>query len=214
MSRTVDLEPCTHVEVLVEEPSMEAALRVLLPQILGPISFSVYQHQSKAALLARLPARLRGYARSLQPGQRILVIVDRDRDDAAALRERLDGMAAAAGFGAERPLVLNRLAVEELEAWYFGDWAAVRRAYPKAPATIPQQAAYRQPDEIKGGTWEAFQRVLQEAGYFTGGLRKIEAARAVAEHMKPAHNTSPSFRELRATLAALSGAAGRSRTSV
>jgi hypothetical protein len=26
-------------------------------------------------------------------------------------------------------VVVNRLAIEELEAWYFGDWEAVRAAY-------------------------------------------------------------------------------------
>ena len=31
-----------HVEVLVEEPSAEAALRLLLPRILGAMSFQVY----------------------------------------------------------------------------------------------------------------------------------------------------------------------------
>ena len=30
-----------HVEVLVEEPSMDAVLRELLPKILGPIGFEI-----------------------------------------------------------------------------------------------------------------------------------------------------------------------------
>lgn len=73
----------------------------------------------------------------------------------------------------------------------------MRAAYPRVPASIPSQAPYRAPDAIAGGTWEAFERVLQAAGYFrTGGLRKIEAARAIAEHMVFARNTSPSFRAL------------------
>ncbi len=32
------------------------------------------------------------------------------------------------------------------------------------------------PDAIPGGTWEAFERVLQRSGYFQTGLRKLEAA--------------------------------------
>lgn len=35
---------------------------------------------------------------------------------------------------------------------------------------------------------------------FTSGLRKIEAARVIAEHMVPARNTSPSFCCLRDAL--------------
>ena len=50
-----------HVELLVEEPSMEAALRIALPRILGNLSFEVYPHQCKDELLQRLPQRLRGY---------------------------------------------------------------------------------------------------------------------------------------------------------
>ena len=45
------------------------------------------------------------------------------------------------------------------------------------------------------------ERVLQRAGYFKTGLRKIEAARTVAAHMEPSRNTSPSFGALRASLA-------------
>lgn len=58
-----------HIELLVEEPSMEAALRLLLPKIIGAQSFETYSHQGKSELLARLPQRLRGYA-SWLPDQR------------------------------------------------------------------------------------------------------------------------------------------------
>ena len=66
-----------------------------------------------------------------------------------------------------------------------------------APAS---QARYRSPHAIKGGTWETFERVMKAAGYFKTGLRKIEAARAVAAHMDPSRNTSPSFQVLRVAL--------------
>ncbi|MGH7270809.1 MAG: DUF4276 family protein [Polyangiaceae bacterium] len=191
-----------HVEVLVEEPSAGAALELLLPKILGSMSFAVHQHQGKNDLLAKLPGRLRGYAAWVPATCRILVIIDRDNEDCAKLKERLNNMARSAQLrphskvGAQPWVVVNRIAIEELEAWYFGDWQAVRAAYPKAAASIPRDAKYRQPDAIAGGTWEAFERVMKKAGYFTGGLRKIEAARAIAEHMDPSRNTSPSFRAL------------------
>ena len=51
-----------HLEVIVEEPSMEEALRPLLPKILGDISFEIYRHRCKDELLQRLPNRLRGYS--------------------------------------------------------------------------------------------------------------------------------------------------------
>jgi hypothetical protein len=96
--------------------------------------------------------------------------------------------------------VVKRIVVEELEAWFFGDWEAVREAYPRVPRSVPRGRRHRFPDAIQGGTWEAFERELQKAGYFKSGLRKIEAARAVAAHMDPARNESPSFCAVRDVL--------------
>lgn len=195
-----------HVEVLVEEPSMEAALRELLPKILTGVSFQIYPFQGKADLLQHLPHRFRGYASWLPENWRIVVIVDRDDDDCLQLKDHLEQIAKAAGFitkahAGDTPYsVINRLAIEELEAWYFGDWDAVKAAYPRVSVNIPQQAKYREPDAIAGGTWEAFERILKKAGYFKTGLRKIEAARTVASYMNPAHNRSPSFQVLRKAL--------------
>ena len=59
------------------------------------------------------------------------------------------------------------------------------------------------PDAIAGGTWEAFERVLRQAGYFGGGLPKIEVAREMAKHMDPARNTSASFGQFVQGLATL-----------
>lgn len=189
----------SHVEVLVEEPSMEAALRVLLPRVLGDLTFEVYRYQCKNELLKRLPERLQGYAAWLPDDHRIVVVADRDDDDCHELKQRLEQMAGDAGLrtrsnaGGSGYQVVNRLAIEELEAWYFGDWGAVKAAFPRVPGTIPNQARYRDPDAIAGGTWEAFESVLQCAGYFQTGLLKIEAARAIAEHWRPEENRSRSF---------------------
>jgi Domain of unknown function (DUF4276) len=196
-----------HIEILVEEPSMEAALELLLPKILPSVSFQIHTYQGKMDLLSKLPERLRGYSHWIPPTYRIVVVVDRDDEDCKALKGRLEEAAERAGLVTRSTartktnyVVVNRLAIEELEAWYFGDWQAVRAAYPKAHATVAAKAEYRAPDDIKGGTWEAFERLLQDVGYFRGGLRKIEAARAIAQHMVPARSTSPSFCALRDAL--------------
>jgi len=188
-----------HVEVLVEEPSTEAALRLLLPRLLGELSFEVYPFQCKQNLLDRLPDRLRGYRSWLPDNWRIVVLVDRDDDDCQQLKGQLEQMALDAGLTTRTAAhgltyeVVNRLVVEELEAWLFGDWVAVRAAYPKVSANVPRKAGYRDPDAILGGTWEALERTLKRAGYFKGGYRKIEAARAIAQHLTPDQNTSRSF---------------------
>jgi hypothetical protein len=194
------------VEVLVEDPSTEEAMKALLPRMLKGIPFSIHAFSCKHELLKRLPNRFAGYARWMSRDWRILVVVDRDDDDCNKLKQRLEQMAAESGLATKSNpkrgqfVVVNRVAIEELEAWFFGDWDAVRRAYPKVDANLPSQAKYRHPDRIAGGTWEAFERVLKASGYFKTGLRKIEVARAVAEHMDPGRNRSPSFRALRDAL--------------
>ena len=43
--------------------------------------------------------------------------------------------------------VVNRLAIEELEAWFFGDVEAMHTAYSKNPNKSPRsKAKYRNPD--------------------------------------------------------------------
>jgi uncharacterized protein DUF4276 len=202
--------PLAHLEVLVEEPSAETALNILLPQMIGTATFRVYPHTGKDNLLRKLPQRLNTYRRTLLPDWAVLVLIDADSRDCRVLKLELENMASAAGLTTRttnpgRYNVLNRIVVQELEAWYFGDWQAVRSAYPGVPATIARRAAFRDPDAITGGTWEAFERVLQRAGYFRGGLPKLDAAQNIAPHMDLFRNTSRSFQALRNALVVLSG---------
>lgn len=196
----------TIVDVMTEEPSMEAFLRIVLPGLLGGIPFEIHPFQDKDQLLARLPARLRGLARWIPEGYIVVVVVDRDDDECERLKATLEEMALQAGLRTRSsPLcsqfqVINRIAVEELEAWYFGDWDAVRTAYPKVSSRVPRQKEYRDPDAIQGGTWERFERVMQRAGYFQGGLRKIGAAQSIAPHIDPDRNRSHSFQVFRDAL--------------
>lgn len=190
----------SHLVFLVEEPSMEAFLRCLLPRLLpADRTFEIHPFQGKSDLLGKLQARLRGYAQWLPENWRVFVVVDRDDDDCAALKQRLEAMATTAGLstrstaGNSQWQVVNRIAIEELEAWYFGAWQAVCGAYTRVSATIPQKANYRDPDAIQGGTWEAFERILQRHGYFKGGLRKVEVAREIGSRLDPKSSNSQSF---------------------
>lgn len=195
--------------VMVEEPSMEAALELLLPKMLGDTEFQIIRFQCKDDLLKQLPSRLSGYQSWLPPNWAIVVLLDRDDDNCIVLKQQLENIAAQARLmtkthaGAGNSFrVANRIAVEELEAWFFGDWPAVQAAYPRVPITIPQKAAYRDPDAIRGGTWEALERELQKSGYFKTGLRKFECARAIAPHMELARNRSKSFQAFHAAVSA------------
>jgi hypothetical protein len=204
-----------HLELLVEEPSAEAALRNIVPRIVGPnVTFTVHPHEGKHDLRAKLPGRLKGYRAWLPDDWRILVLIDEDRTDCVRQKNELQAVARAAGLSTRsgahpgRPYrLVNRMAVEELEAWFFGDVPALTIAYPGVPPTLGRQAKYRDPDRIGGGTWEALQRVLQQAGYFPGGLPKIEVARSISRHMDPDGNMSKSFQVFREALRALAVAA-------
>jgi hypothetical protein len=65
---------------------------------------------------------------------------------------------------------------------------------------ISKKAAFRNPDGIRGGTWETLERLLQKVGYYKGGLPKIELAKTITPYMKPADNTSKSFQTFRQAL--------------
>jgi hypothetical protein len=186
---------------------MEAFLRVLLPSVLPEeTTFVLHTYQGKYDLIRKLPSRLRGYSNWLPSTQRVLVLVDRDDDDAEQLKALLESIAEVAGLTTKTAAsggswqAANRIAIEELEAWYFGDWAAVQAAYPRVNSSIPNKAAFRDSDRIAGGTWEAFERVLQAAGYFKEGLRKVEAAQEIAAHFDVSRCTSGSFTQLRLAL--------------
>jgi hypothetical protein len=181
---------------------MEAFLRSWIARHLPEgTRFDVKVFQGKSDLLGKLEIHLRGYARWLPADWRLFVIVDRDKEDCVKLKCALEDICARAGLGTRRVQpnpwrTATCLAIEELEAWYFGDWEAVISAYPRISRKVPGNARYRAPDNIAGGTWEAFQRVLQRHGYFGGGLEKIRAAREIGAHLAASRNISPSFRNL------------------
>lgn len=191
------------LELLVEEESAEAALHILLPKLLrSGVRYDIRLFQGKPDLLGKLPERLRGYARRIpREDLRILVLIDEDRQSCAALKNQMEQMALDAGLvsksaaTAGQPFrVVNRIAVEELEAWFFGDVPALVKAYPGVRPTLASQAGYRDPDRIAGGTAEALHKVLRAARYYTRThLPKVEVAQRVAPHMDPAANRSHSF---------------------
>ena len=185
---------------------MADALNVLLPRLLGDrgVDVKIIDHGSKQRLLRDLPFRYAGYVKRLAYEDiRVLVIIDRDNDDCENLKAKLDRIAASAGLPTKsvpdpngRFRVVNRIAIEELEAWFFGDVPALSAAYPGVPASLAKKAAFRHPDSISGGTWERLLQVLKLAGHYPAAERslpKCEVARRVATFMEPSRNCSPSF---------------------
>jgi hypothetical protein len=205
--------PLEHIEFLLEEPSSEEALNNLVPRIIGTdVTFQTHVFQGKADLLDKLQQRLLGYSYWLPDNWGIVVLIDEDREDCHALKSRIERTSQAVRLttkssvqGTERFQVLNRIAVEELEAWFFGDIDALASAYQGVSATLAMKAKYRDPDDIRGGTWEALESLLRRLGHHRGGLEKMRAAREISAYMDPEVNRSGSFQVFRDGLRALAG---------
>ena len=188
-----------HLEFLFEEPSMESVLPGLLPQILRKgCSFEFRAFQGNRNILKNINNILYNYRCRLPTDRRLVVVLD--RDDAYPERKTRPERAAAdtdphtrSQARGELRQMFDRIVIEELETWYFGDREAVRRDHPRIAPNIAKQARHRNPDAIRDGTWDAFARITQNQRYFQTGLGKIKAARTVALNIKPAHTPSRSF---------------------
>src|SRR4030042_4565985 len=202
-----------HIEFLVEEPSAEAALLNILPKIIEQTtSFAIHSYQGKQDLLKKLLSRFKGYKAWLPEDWRIVVLIDADDKDCRRLKAQLDDIAhksklltKSAARNSSKFQVLNRLAIKELEAWFFGDIEALNAAYPRISLNLRNKAKYRDPDSIAGGTWEALERELKRIGYYTGGLPKITAAREISLRMVSERNRSHSFQVFRQGLLEITG---------
>ena len=128
-------------------------------------------------------------------------MVDADEGDCREIKAKLEN---AARRGSQFQ-ILNRLAIEELEAWFFGDIEALNAAYPRISLSLGNKARYRDPDAKLGGTWEALERELKRVGYFLAGLNKISAAREMSRFMIPEPNRSKSFQVFHQGLLEMTG---------
>ena len=191
-----------HIKFFLEEPSAEEALKELLPKILlKDVSYEFHTFQGRDEMLKDLPKRLKG-EQWIPDNWRIIVLIDEDRRDCHELKAYLERAAHEAGFVTKSSAapnedfqIVNRIAIEELEAWFFGDVEALHTTYPRIPENLQSKAKYRNPDAIPGGTSEALERLLKQKNYYTRRerLHKPTIAQNIAQHMVPSRNRSKSF---------------------
>ena len=213
--QAVQSEVGMQIEFLLEERSAEVALEIILPKILSDdIYYTFHVFEGKPDLLGKLSDRLKGYKPWIPDDWRILVLIDEDREDCFQLKVTLEEVAHAAGFVTKSSAppegnfqVVNRLVIEELEAWFFGDAEALQTAYSRIPENLQDQARYRNPDAITGGTHEALERLLRQLNY-RERLSKTNRARKIAQHMDPCRNRSRSFQVFVEGLKACVGTGG------
>ena len=203
-----------HFEVLVEDSSGARLIEILLPKILGeqhsshswrvhpykgigriPAGLHSATDPAKRVLLDQLPRILRGMGKTSGIDV-ILVIVDSDNRDCRAFLAELKKLSEDCGVGNK---TLFRMAIEEIESWYFGDQAAILSAYPSANRRALE--AYEQ-DSVCG-TWETLAKALypkankavrQNRGPNAGNL-KHEWADKIGPLLDLQRNKSPSFQK-------------------
>ena len=163
---------------MLEELSMKELLDRILPRILPEgVDFQTIPHAGKRDLELSLPRKLRAWN---EPDVAFVVVHDQDSNDCVELKRELQGICAMSGRQ-----VLIRIACRELEAWYWGDLAAVSEAYGVDLKHLAAKSKYRNPDSIDHPKKE-LKRYLPQMG-------QIEGARRIAPHMNLEGNTSRSF---------------------
>ncbi len=205
-----------HFEILVSDISGKKALDILVPNIINTAStcrIKSYKGEgfrvpkglkpgadpSKRILLDNLPRLLNGYGKTFAAyGETypVAVVVVCDLDDRCQ-KEFRDQLLALLTKCNPAPKTIFCFAVEEGEAWLFGDREAIQQAYPDAQESTLNQ--YQQ-DTICG-TWEMLADSLypggavrlKEKGWMVRGREKSTWAEKIAPHMDVDRNQSPSF---------------------
>ena len=189
------------VFVLVEGPSERVLLERWARRAFPGHQFLLRPHQGKGelpkrkdadprrrGLLDQLPATLRAYAKTCTANEAVLVLVDADDGDCKALKRRLVELARSE---CPKLRVVFRIAVEETEAFYFGDLKAIKAAFPDADMDRARRFV---PDSLPAnGTAEEFATVVGD-----DTLRKVDWAERMSTKLttNPAASRSPSFKAL------------------
>ena len=214
-----------HIEFLVEDASGARLIEILLPKIIGPYadphSWRIISYKglgrippklkpnidpAKRVLLDTLPRVLAGYAKNPAINM-VVIVIDADKRNC---RSFLDELGDLGERTPSPPKVLFRLAIEEIEAWYFGDREAVLTSYPRARSVVLSKYV----QDSVCGTWEMLadavhpggSQALKAAGSYGAGEAKFDWAERIGPEMKPERNTSPSFCKFRDGLANAVGA--------
>lgn len=163
---------------LLEEKSMKTLLDIILPGIIPfPIEFQTIPHSGKSDLQASIPRKLRAWN---EPDVKFVIVQDQDSADCVTLKDTLINLCAPS-----KKTVLIRIACRELESWYFGDLAAVSKAYNTNIETYSAKRKFREPDSIENPK-DKLRKILPIH-------QQIMGARLIGPLMEIERNTSCSF---------------------
>jgi hypothetical protein len=128
----------------------------------------------------------------------VVVVLDADRRDCVDFLAELKTLAKDCN---SVPNTLFRIAIEEMEAWYFGDQQAIITAYPKAKTDVLKHCT----QDSVCGTWELLAdaiypggfAAIEKRGWPLPGQVKCEWADKIGPLLDLESNKSPSFGKLR-----------------
>ena len=197
-----------HAAIFVEDVSTAETVTVLLSRLLADYpehTDQVVPFGGKQRMLGQLRGRFYTLARA-RYADRVIVVIDQDTEDCEQLKRRIYEDAVSAGLvyrnqPTSESVLRIRIAMTELESWFIGDPSAVRAAYPRLTERDLRLQRNQHPDTLPDA-WEWLERRLTQRRYFPRGMRKVEAANAIATHLNltPDANTSQSFRLFLRTL--------------
>ena len=202
-----------YVELLIEDISEKKAMDILIPKLVDnviPIRTHSYKGigripkglkpktgATKRQLLDQLPRLLQGLGK-VPDCRAIIVICDLDDKDEQQFLAELNTKLESCH---PKPNAVFCLAIEEFEAWYLGDFNAIRKAYPRAKNNVLSKY---ENDSICG-TWEVLadavyaggSKALIKKGWQMVGEQKSVWAETISPHMNVEQNASSSFNEMR-----------------
>lgn len=216
-----------HFEILVEDQSGKKALEILVPKIIGEQhTYGIYPYKgigrmpknlhsstdaSKRILLEQLPRLLRGYGKTFAGYPKnypavVILVCDLDDKCLKVFRQELFAILETCN---PKPETSFCIAIEEGEAWFFGDIPAIKMAYPHAKVAVLN--AYEN-DSICG-TWERLadavfpggSKVLSTNGWQAIGAEKSAWSEKITPYMDIDNNESPSFCYFREKMRELAG---------
>lgn len=184
-----------------EELSMRRFLESWLGQYLPgeDIGFKIFDFRGKDDLKNKIENRIKAYKSEGNLIYKHFVVIDRDNEDCAELNELLVKKCASAGFEVRNCgsswQAATCIVIEELEAWYFGDWDAVKTCYGRVSSTISRKPRFKKPDRIEKPS-QRLEEIFKHSR-IKDKFRKTRIAENVGRAYNADRSTSPSFKHFR-----------------
>lgn len=190
---------------------METFLDTWLSRYLGGRAYLNFQAFSgRSDLEKNIQDRLAGYNKMLPKSvlnHRIFIMLDSDGRDCKKLKKELESKCQKLRLRTPRSERLTAsstgkpwqiatcIVIKELEAWYLGNWSAVKSAYPEIPNESPQWNGYPNPDAVGGKTKDVVHTfLLENSNSYTIEVPSIKLAGEVGEHFDEQKCASQSFK--------------------